>query len=237
MKRLIVLAIMLAMRGICIANYAPTSAYNKQQILGWNVLVNNDLAEKHPELTSRVIKLLENQLFQITRVVPERALKELRRQTIWVEYKDKNFPCMCYHPSAEWLSKNGYNPEKEGDIEICGAQKFLDWTKDQPWMVLHELAHGYHDRVLGYNNPEIKKTYQKAVAGGKYDSVLHINGRKRKAYALNNAKEYFAETAEAFFGTNDFHPFVRSELRQLDRSMYDLQKKLWNLPPKSSSDK
>jgi hypothetical protein len=39
--------------------------------------------------------------------------------------------------------------------------------------------------------------------------------------------EYFAEATEAFFGTNDFYPFVRSELKQHDPQMYDLLRKLW----------
>ena len=29
--------------------------------------------------------------------------------------------------------------------------------------------------------------------------------------------EYFAEASEAFFGTNDFYPFVRAELRGTTR--------------------
>ena len=35
-----------------------------------------------------------------------------------------------------------------------------------------------------------------------------------------------AECSEAFFGTNDFYPFVRSELKQHDEKMYELLKKL-----------
>jgi hypothetical protein len=48
---------------------------------------------------------------------------------------------------------------------------------------------------------------------------------------MNNTKEYFAETTEAFFGTNDFYPFVRAELKQLDPEVYRLHKKLWTQPP------
>jgi hypothetical protein len=40
--------------------------------------------------------------------------------------------------------------------------------------------------------------------------------------------EYFAEASEAFFGKNDFHPFVRSELKQNDPEMFVLLKKLWH---------
>ena len=46
---------------------------------------------------------------------------------------------------------------------------------------------------------------------------------------MNNDQEYFAESTEAFFGTNDFYPFVRSELQQHDPNMYQLLKKLWKV--------
>ena len=39
--------------------------------------------------------------------------------------------------------------------------------------------------------------------------------------------EYFAEASEAYFGTNDFYPFVRQELEQHDPEMFLLLKKLW----------
>ena len=50
------------------------------------------------------------------------------------------------------------------------------------------------------------------VDQGDYEEVLHITGKPRKHYALTNQMEYFAETTEAHFGTNDFHPFVRESV-------------------------
>ena len=43
-----------------------------------------------------------------------------------------------------------------------------------------------------------------------------------------NAKEYFAEASEAYFGTNDFYPFVRAELKKHDPEMFRLLEKLWH---------
>jgi len=57
-------------------------------------------------------------------------------------------------------------------------------------------------------------------------SDQHISGKSRHAYALNNDQEYFAECTEAIFGTIDFFPFVRSELKQHDQQMYELLGKL-----------
>jgi hypothetical protein len=191
--------------------------------------VNNELLSEHAGLADDVLKLLEHQLYQITRVVPAGPLKELRRIPIWAEYKAPRHPCMCYHPSKRWLIENDFNPEKARSVEIANAENFLKWTLGQPWMVLHELAHSYHHCVLGHDHAELNQVYKDAVKSKRYESVLHINGRPRRAYALNNDKEYFAETSEAFFGTNDFYPFVRSELQQHDPNMFQLLKKLWKV--------
>jgi len=50
-----------------------------------------------------------------------------------------------------------------------------------------------------------------------------------RAYAMTNQQEYFAETSESFFGTNDFFPFVQVELQRHDPTMYELLKKLWGV--------
>jgi len=209
--------------------YAPTSDYTPQQIEGWKVLVNKELLDGHAELAERTLKLLRYQLYQITRVVPSEPLEQLRQVPIWVEYKAPRHPCMCYHPSRGWLQENGFNPEKAASVELANAENFLRWTVGQPWMVLHELAHGYHHKVIGHGHAELKATYENARAGKTYESVLHISGKSRRAYALNNDQEYFAESSEAFFGTNDFYPFVKSELKQHDPDMYHLLEKLWQV--------
>ena len=229
MKKVILIFVVLSIVCISLGKYTPTSDYTVQKIEGWKVLVNNELLSGHTDLAERVLKLLGHQLYQITRVVPHEALKELQRIPIWVEHKAPRHPCMCYHPNKEWLVKHDFNPQKERSVEIANADNFLRWTIDQPWMVMHELAHSYHHCVLGHGHAEIKQAYEKAVESKQYESVLHINGKLRRAYALNNDQEYFAEATEAFFGTNDFYPFVRSELQQHDPNMYQLLKKLWKV--------
>jgi hypothetical protein len=202
--------------------------YVKQHLEGWEVLVNKRLlGGEHQGLRARTLKLLGDHLYRITRVVPSRALARLRKVPIWVELAHPRHPCMCYHPSAGWLRDHGMNPKKAGAVEIANCKNFLAWTRDQPWMVLHELAHAYHHQVLGFEHAGVLACFKRAVASKSYEAVLHIGGRKRRAYALTNAKEYFAELSEAYFGTNDFYPFVRAELKQHDPKMFELLGKLW----------
>src|SRR5262249_45521727 len=114
---------------------------------------------------------------------------------------------------------------------VGNAKHFLAWSADQPCMVLHELAHAYHHLVLGGSNAEIKDAYDAARKSGKYDSVLRISGPKEKSYAMTNDEEFFAELSESYFGTNDFYPFVRTELKDYDPASYELIRRLWNTSP------
>ncbi|HEY3320938.1 MAG TPA: hypothetical protein VGP72_10775 [Planctomycetota bacterium] len=212
-------------------SYDPTDNYEPRQIEGWTALVHKDLL-KDEQLTKDTLRELEHHLYQVKRVVPAEAVEKLQKVRIWIELSHPKHPCMCYHPSAGWLKEHDMNPEKAGGVEIANAKTFLKWVHDQPFMVLHELAHSYHHQVLGYDQPDIKACYKNAVESKKYEKVLHINGQTVKHYCLTNDQEYFAECTEAFFGTNDMFPFVRCELKQHDPEMYALLRQLWGLEKK-----
>jgi hypothetical protein len=66
----------------------------------------------------------------------------------------------------------------------------------------------------------------------RYEQVRHWDGKIVKAYATTNQMEYFAETTEAYFGSNDFFPFVRGELQVADPEGYALMVKVWGTPVK-----
>jgi hypothetical protein len=209
----------------------PTSEYELHDVHGWTVLVNPDL-DADLQLKNDTMDLLDDHLFRITGTIPSPALDRIRDIEIWVELDSHKNKLMCYHPSLKWLILNGYNPDKEGTVELGNAQLFLDLAHDeQPWMVLHELAHGYHDQVFGYDDPTIIAAFKAKVDQGDYEEVLHITGKHQKHYALTNHKEYFAETTEAYFGTNDFHPFVRGELLKVDPVGAKLMQDTWFKQP------
>ena len=213
--------------------YDPVSAYREERIEGWLVRVNLTLDKpQNQELRDQTLKLLAAHLYQITRVVPADAVAKLRKIPIWVEFAHPKHPCMCYHPSKEWLLANGMNPEKAGGVELANCKNFLSWTIAQPWMVFHELAHAYHDKVLGFHHAGVKACFEEAKKAKLYESVLHINGNKNRHYALTNEREYFAELSESYFGTNDFFPFVRSELKEVDPRMYDMLEDVWGVAKK-----
>ncbi len=208
-----------------------TPTYSERTVEGWRVLVNDRLLPDgaDAELGSRALALLQARLFEVLHVVPEDVAPALQAVPIWIEVdNDRQGPGACYHPSAAWLRDNGFDDRKARAIEICRADNFLNWSHDQPAMLLHELAHAYHDQHLDFEESRIKAAYEAARESGIYEEVLHISGRNRRAYALENHKEYFAELTEAYFGTNDFYPFVRAELRQHDPAAYELLREIWS---------
>lgn len=205
----------------------PASQYVPRTIEGWEVRVNRALLGAKAEVGEAALKLLEAKLYEITRMVPEKPLAELRKVPIWLGVDDGPNDRAQYHPSADWLSKHRFNPEKAKGVEIGNAARFLKTARKQPAMVLHELAHAYHDRVLGFGHPGIQAAWREAKKSGAYDSVLRISGMKERHYALTDPQEYFAEGTEAYFGTNDFYPFVRAELRQHDPKLFRLLEEVW----------
>jgi len=89
----------------------------------------------------------------------------------------------------------------------------------------------FHFYTFEFNKQDITRAETSLIQKNaqQYELVQHISGKPRRAYALNNDQEYFAECTEAIFGTNDFYPFVRSELKQHDQQMYELLRKLWKI--------
>jgi len=206
--------------------------YETIKIEGWTVKAEAELV--HSAQWKSVAAELENQLYRTSRVVPDGPLEKLRQVTIWVRRNDPSTPCMAYHPGADWLQEHGTDPAMAKGVEIANAANFVSWTYEQPWMLLHEMAHAYHDRFLpkGFDNPDVKAAFEAATASKRYESVLHWDGKKVHPYALTNPMEFFSEVTEAYFGQNDFYPFVNAELRTFDPDTYTMLVRLWGLPQK-----
>ena len=205
--------------------YVPTSDYDVIQLEGWTVYVDQRLKREQPELATRVERLVKIQLYQISLAVPGTQLRRLREVPIWI--CDRKDGPIHYHPNRKWLVANGYNPDKAKAVDISRAINMVQCYRDQPWVMMHELAHAYHDRVLGFEEPRVLAAFENAVKKKKYESVQRIGGQNVRHYALTNHKEYFAECTEAFLGTNDFYPFVRAELRDHDPHVFRLLQEIW----------
>lgn len=214
--------------------FRPTSGFETRSSEGWTLRIDRRLLEAEKEVGAKALQLLDDQLRVVIRLVPAKAVEELRKVPIWLCVDEGTGAGAEYHPSRDWLENNGYNPDKAKGVELGKAANFLAEIRRQPVLVLHELAHAYHDRVLGFDHPGIKSAYEKAKAGGRYDKVLFWDNRQVKHYALTTPQEYFAEGSEAFFGTNDFFPFVRAELKDFDPELFRVLRETWGEVPASA---
>lgn len=214
----------------------------QKNIEGWQVLISTQLLKDEKEATERALELLALQLQEIEREVSEEAVAELRKVPLWFspEYPGVRQRAE-YHPGADWLRKNNRNPAMEKAVEFTNVRIFERETKRMPNFALHELAHAYHDRVLpgGFGNQAIRSAFTNANKKGLYEKVEQRFGDGRsvevRAYAITNPMEYFAECSEAYFSTNDFFPFTRSQLEKHDPQMFALLKSLWTRPLKTAA--
>ncbi len=201
-----------------------------RDIEGWKVHVEPTLIDgEQREEGAKALTMLANHLQRIKILVPAEPLAKLQTIEIWIEHSHPRLGAMQYHPSKGWLVANGHDPRLTRKVHITQARELFSRGQmlKHPAVILHELAHGYHDQVLSFDNPEIIAAYDKAKAAGSYESVLLYTGKKVKHYGLVNHKEYFAEGTEAFFYRNDFYPFVRAELKEHDPTLHDVLMKVW----------
>ena len=211
----------------------PTS-HTAKTVAGWTVRVDDRLLKApDDELGARALRFLEAKLDDIVVVMPADKLKKLRAVTIVLDLTHGGLGPMQYHPSAEWLKGNGYSADLAKCVHLPRAADVATKrnVREQPWVILHELAHAYHDQVLGFDEARVKEAYEKYKKSGRGEKTLLFDGRRVKHYALTDHKEFFAEMTESYFGANDFYPFNRAELKDTEPAIHDLMARIWDTPP------
>lgn len=211
----------------------PT-AHTARDVEGWTVHVDDRLlAGPDADLGRRALKCLECQLHAVALALPAGKVKRLRLVPIWLDRTHGKLLPAQYHPSADWLAENGYDRIMAKCVHIPDAKYFADprHQREQPWATLHELAHAYHDQVLGFDDAAVKAAWEAFARGGDYNKVLHVSGRKRRHYALTNRMEFFAEMTESYFGHNDFFPFNSGELKREEPEIFKLMATVWGPLP------
>lgn len=212
----------------------PVWEYHSMEVAGWTLRVRQELRESAPDELAKAIELLELQLEEIVRVVPMPAVEKLRGVKLWFSpvYPGEE-PRAEYHPGAGWLKDHRRDPAMEKGVEFSNIGIFEAEYRRMPNFALHELAHAYHDQFLekGFSNTQVEQTFQVAKKSGAYELVEQRFGDGRskqvRAYAMSNPAEYFAESTEAYFSTNDFYPFTREQLQKHDPQIAELLSSLW----------
>jgi hypothetical protein len=209
---------------------AQPTARQEQMVEGWKFRVDTRLLEEpNKELGTRTLTFLAAKLVEIKEVVPAERIKDLQTITIVLDLTCGDLTSMQYHPGKQWLVGNGYPADLVKCVHLPYAKSIVTSRniREQPWCILHELAHAYHDQFLDFENPSIKEAYERYKSSGRGDATLLYSGKRVKHYALTNQKEFFAEMTEAFFGSNDFYPFNRAELMESEPELTALLTRIW----------
>ena len=202
---------------------------------GWSVYINRDVPRQHPEQTAKTLEHLRWELYQIKLAAPALALTNMQENNaIWVEYNEE--VDLSYHPDRRWLIGRGYTlPKDPTSLMSLSVKTHLGDTYRHPFVVFHEMAHGYDYHFIGkgrdYGNKECEANYKRMMKEGKYEKVKIWDGRLGSHYARTDRMEYWAESTEAYFAVNDFYPFVRAELREHDPQMARLIERYWGVDP------
>ncbi len=210
-------------------------SHTTRTIEGWTIRVDDRLLHApHEALGVKALRFLEAKLSDIVVVVPKDKLEKLQAVTIVVDLSHGKLVPMQYHPSVGWLKGNGYSADLAKCVHIPRAADLATSRniREQPWVILHELAHAFHDQVLGFDEPRIREAYSNYQKSGRGDKTLLFNGKRVKHYALTTPMEFFAEMTEAYFGVNDFFPFNRAELREAEPEIFALIEGIWESPKK-----
>ncbi len=209
------------------------SGFTNYSLHGFNVLVNNSALSQHSAETQQAIGLLDTMLMNINNLnLASDIMDTLHHVSIFMEY-NLTTGSAWYHYDVNWLIANGYNPAKARCVEIANLTHFYAWSKqNQPWVMMHELAHAFNDHTLTTSYAPIINAYNAAISSGIYNSVPYNPGNggalfNLPAYAKNNYLEYFAEISEAYLGHNDYYPFDSTDLKTFDPAGYAVVKSVW----------
>lgn len=204
------------------------AGFHEQRIHGWRVNVSDQLKENDPELYTRIMQQITDDLSAVVDVVPRNALRELREVPIWVKHSMKKpFNRLFFNGSKRGSAEHGIS-HLYGAVVIGNAKGYLGFHPIHPWQMLHELAHAYHQFDIRHDFAPVRQAYDSAIA-----SSLHKFGSE---YSRRNFREYFATLTEAYFGTKPIYPHNRKELAAHDPKGYCAVVRAWGLLGRQAAD-
>ncbi len=170
--------------------YEPMASYSVRYVEGWKIIVNNALLGdgRLADIGETCLNKFQKNLATIKTLIHPDPLKELMKVPIWLEVNTTRgrhgpTPGFHYHPGLDWLVDMDYNPAKHKCVEFGVAKGYANRDpKASINVVLHELAHGYHDRVLSFENEDVKAAYKRVVEGTSF---------RARDWVRSNHKEFF----------------------------------------------
>jgi hypothetical protein len=116
------------------------------------------------------------------------------------------------------INSNPLTRTRTTGIVLIRPLTLLDQNKTRP-LLLHELLHSYHDRILpgGFTNQAVQSWFKHASEQGLYPA---------DQYLMTNEREFFAVTASVFLSGKDA-ALVRADIKKKQPDYYTYLKWLF----------
>ncbi len=205
--------------------YEPTTNYTVKNLAGWKVYVHNSLLPggEHAETGAEAMRRLTDGMLRLKTWIPEKQLARLLKVKMWLDLNSTQGPWggtsgYQYHPGIDWLIDMDFNPEKHKCVEFGNSSSLAKRSPDATVSVLlHELAHAYHDQVLTFDDPDVLAAYKRCVEGDMYPE---------RDWVKSNHKEFFAGVTTRYFGKKE----EREAVGQRDPVLEKYLQKTWGKP-------
>ena len=207
--------------------YEPSSHYTVKNMEGWTVHIHNSLLPggAEAETGAAAVKQLRADMVLVKRWVADEPLKRLLKVGIWLDRDSTNgphgrTPVFHYHPGMGWLKKMDFHPGKHKCVEYSRASSLVSAARRRSTatILLHELAHAYHDQVLTFEDPDVLAAHKRAGENKDWprsDWVVRANH-----------KEFFDGVSTRYHGKKQ----EREALAQRDPILWKKLQKVWGSP-------
>jgi hypothetical protein len=214
-------------------------------------LFDRDWFESKRDNVQQSIALFHRQVDRVSRAFPKPALDRLKYTKIWINWRHYQFSkeehlglsAAEYVPqSCKWADDERIS-SLSGKVVLYASDCVKTPREDgyesrYPFILVHELAHAYHDKELGFGNSDVLGAFHEAVQKKLYSRFgvdeFAPEGSKYTcedlAYACINHREYFAELTVAYLSQNPYFLSNRFDLRRDDPRGFALMARIWGDP-------
>lgn len=207
-------------------SYRPIDGYTL------TIIAEDKLAQESPELLAKAAKKLEHAVQSAIALYPRHIQGEFKGIKYYIFSGAE--ASTGGRRGGFWYFRRGNSVSERFDDSIVtrSAKEYLGYSEKAAIQVaVHELAHAfyyYHYRDMYGAN---KQAFDNANSVNLYRNLTSWNGRLiKKAYALTNEREYFAELAKTYLYMNHHQPNDREALRIYDPTGFAMIENALMLP-------
>src|SRR5262249_37708334 len=161
---------------------------------GVHVYVERKLLDAGKKVVDEAMRNLELRIDEVTRSLPATPLASFRKVNIWVIFRGEGARYINVATGPR-MADDFIELAKGGGIEVSATEvllepKSIEWAHYCRYWLIHEFAHAYHDRVVGFEDYRVHNAFEAAKDRKLYDSVETRRVNKQGKTELVNLEAY-----------------------------------------------